>query len=81
MADINYFILADIIMVGRFQWGGSEFTERARNIRFNPTEGGSRLPVLRAALKDDSPTPEFLDGDVNLAERINNRDGNLQFSW
>ncbi|KAJ5807711.1 hypothetical protein N7447_011167 [Penicillium robsamsonii] len=65
---------------GRFQWGGSEFTDRARNISFNPTEGGSRVPVLRAELRDDSPGGNFLEGNVNLAEKINNRDGNLQFS-
>ena len=81
MSDINCFIFADIIIVGHFQWGGTEFTERARNIRFNPTEGGSRVPVLRAELRDDSPWDKFLEGDVNLAERINNRGGSLEFSW
>ncbi|KAJ6024687.1 hypothetical protein N7540_005484 [Penicillium herquei] len=65
---------------GRFQWGGQEFTERARNISFNPEEGGSRVPVLRAELQDDSGF-RYLPGDVNLAERINNRNGQLQFSW
>jgi hypothetical protein len=65
-------------MIGRFQWGGQEFTERAKNIRFNPEEGGSRVPVLRAELQDDRGS--YLQGDVNLAERINNRDGQLKFS-
>jgi hypothetical protein len=65
-------------MVGRFQWGGQEFTERAKNIRFNPEEGGSHVPVLRAELQDDRGS--YLQGDVNLAERINNRDGQLKFS-
>ncbi|KAJ6003949.1 hypothetical protein N7499_000018 [Penicillium canescens] len=64
---------------GHFQWGGQEFTERARNISFNPEEGGSRAPILRAELQDDAG--RYLQGDVNLAERINNRDGYLQFSW
>ncbi|KAJ5506916.1 hypothetical protein N7453_005873 [Penicillium expansum] len=64
---------------GRFQWGGKEFTDRAQDIRFNPQEGGSRVPVLRARLLDDSN--QFLEGDVNLAERINNRGGSLQFNW
>jgi CVNH domain. len=67
------------ITIGRFQWGGHEFTERARNITFNPEEGGSRVPVLRAELQDDAF--RYLQGDVNLAERINNREGQLQFSW
>lgn len=66
-------------MKGHFQWGGREFTERARNISFNPEEGGSRVPVLRAELEDDAG--RFLPGDVNLAERINNRDGELRFMW
>ncbi|KAJ5473369.1 hypothetical protein N7475_002935 [Penicillium sp. IBT 31633x] len=63
----------------RFEWGGQEFTERARNIDFNPEEGGAHVPVLRAELEDDSG--RYLHGDVNLAERINNRDGYLQFIW
>ncbi|KAJ5220858.1 uncharacterized protein N7469_009745 [Penicillium citrinum] len=64
---------------GRFEWGGHEFTERARNISFDPEEGASRAPILRAELEDDAG--RFLPGDVNLAERINNRDGYLQFKW
>lgn len=72
------FISADITS-GRFEWGGQEFTERARNIDFNPEEGGAHVPVLRAELEDDSG--RYLHGDVNLAERINNRDGYLQFIW
>lgn len=72
------FILAKM-KVGRFEWGGQEFTERARNISFDPDEGGSHVPVLRAELEDDAG--RFLQGDVNLAERINNHDGYLQYSW
>ncbi|KAJ5988347.1 hypothetical protein N7481_003557 [Penicillium waksmanii] len=64
---------------GHFQWGGHEFTERARNISFNPEEGASNVPVLRAELQNDAGG--FMPGDVNLAERINNRDGYLQFYW
>ncbi|KAJ5286611.1 hypothetical protein N7478_002297 [Penicillium angulare] len=64
---------------GRFKGGGHQFTERARNISFVPEEGASRAPILRAELEDD--TGRFLPGDVNLAERINNRDGYLQFKW
>jgi hypothetical protein len=72
-------ILADVITVGHFQWGGSDFSERAKHIRFDPEEGCSHVPVLRAKLQDDRGW--YLEGDVNLAERINNRDGYLQFSW
>ncbi|KAJ5210628.1 hypothetical protein N7491_010434 [Penicillium cf. griseofulvum] len=63
---------------GRFEWGGKEFTDRAQNIRFNPDEGASHVPVLRAQLQDDQG--KFLDTDVNLAERINNQDGSLLFN-
>ncbi|RDW79118.1 CVNH domain-containing protein [Aspergillus mulundensis] len=65
---------------GRFEWGGNEFTEHATNIRFNPEEGASRVPVLRADLRDSSGKYQR-NKDVNLAERINNRDGNLEFHW
>ncbi|KAB8067433.1 Cyanovirin-N [Aspergillus leporis] len=63
---------------GSFQWGGQNFTQMARNIRFNPEEGDSHVPVLRAELRDDAG--EYHERDVNLAEKINNRDGYLQFS-
>jgi hypothetical protein len=66
------------IPAGSFQWGGHDFTMKARNIRFNPEEGGSHVPVLRAELQDDAGY--YHERDVNLAERINNRDGYLQFS-
>lgn len=65
-------------MAGHFQWGGSEFTEHARNIRFNAAEGASQVPVLRAELEDDHGN--FLSNSINLAERINNRGGDLLFS-
>ncbi|CAI7678254.1 unnamed protein product [Penicillium pancosmium] len=62
---------------GHFLWGGSEFTERARNIRFYAAEGKMEVPLLRAELQDDRG--KFLENDLNLAERINNRGGYLQF--
>ncbi|KAL2839643.1 Cyanovirin-N, partial [Aspergillus pseudoustus] len=63
---------------GRFEWGGTEFTEQASNIKFNPEEGGGRNPILRADLRDSAG--RFLrNRDVNLAERINNYDGYLEF--
>ncbi|KAB8067432.1 Cyanovirin-N [Aspergillus leporis] len=63
---------------GRFQWGGHDFTEDAKNIHFNPEEGGSRVPVLRADLRD-SVGRYLPNKDVNLAERINNVNGRLEF--
>ncbi|KAJ5377932.1 uncharacterized protein N7496_005341 [Penicillium cataractarum] len=65
---------------GRFQWGGTEFTEQATNITFNPEEGAGHNPILRADLRGSDGT--FLrNRDVNLAERISNNDGNLEFHW
>ena len=75
---IKCILTADII-VGRFQWGGHEFTEDARDIRFNAHEGSSRVPVLRAELRDD--LGRYEERDVNMAERIDNHDGNLEFYW
>jgi hypothetical protein len=66
-----------LLRVGHFIWGGSEFTERARNIRFYAAEGKMEVPLLRAELQDDRG--KFLENDLNLAERINNRGGYLQF--
>ncbi|OJZ79655.1 hypothetical protein ASPFODRAFT_106571, partial [Aspergillus luchuensis CBS 106.47] len=62
---------------GKFQWGGHDFTEDARNIRFNPHEGASDVPVLRAELQDE--TGSYHERDVNLAERIDNYGGYLEF--
>ncbi|OJJ96694.1 hypothetical protein ASPACDRAFT_46868 [Aspergillus aculeatus ATCC 16872] len=65
---------------GRFEWGGTEFTEQASNIKFNPEEGAGRNPILRADLRDSAGN-YLRNRDVNLAERINNYDGDLQFHW
>ncbi|KAJ5900050.1 hypothetical protein N7495_004794 [Penicillium taxi] len=62
---------------GKFKWGGREFTRDATNVSFK-IEGVSNVPILRADLRDDSW--HYLKGDVNLAERIENRDGHLRFS-
>lgn len=67
-----------LLWIGHFQWGGREFTERARNIRFYPAEGKYQVPVLRAELQDDRGN--FSERDQNLAERINNRGGHLLFA-
>ncbi|KAF3405606.1 Cyanovirin-N [Talaromyces pinophilus] len=57
---------------GRFQWGGHDFTKDADEVTFNPSEGASRVPVLRADFHG-------IQGDINLAERINNENGELRF--
>jgi CVNH domain len=59
-------------LIGHFQWGGRNFTRDADDITFNPSEGGSHVPVLRAEF-------DGISGDINLAERINNEDGEFQF--
>jgi hypothetical protein len=71
------FILFSDIVTGNFQWGGQNFTGDAINIRFNPHEGASDVPVLRAELRDDAGS--YHEKDVNLAERINNYNGYLEF--
>lgn len=58
--------------IGRFQWEGHDFTKDADDVTFNPSEGGSKVPVLRANF-------DGIQGDINLAERINNENGELQF--
>lgn len=62
--------------LGHFEWGGHDFTEDARNIKFN-MEGSQQVPVLRAELRDQGD--DYVARDVNLAERINNRGGHLKF--
>ncbi|KUI55824.1 hypothetical protein VP1G_03200 [Cytospora mali] len=60
---------------GHFQWGGQNFAETAREIRFNIE--GETQPILRAQLK--SLDDQWEDRDINLTERIMNRDGQLVF--
>ncbi|KAL7276202.1 hypothetical protein RUND412_000820 [Rhizina undulata] len=60
---------------GRFNWGGVNFSETARNIRFDIE--GPGIPVLRALLQTVDGT--WIESDVNLAERVENQDGNLVF--
>lgn len=61
---------------GHFEWGGHDFTDGARNITFS-IEGPQQVPVLRAELRDQGN--DYAARDVNLAERIDNRDGHLEF--
>ncbi|KFY15787.1 hypothetical protein V491_05558 [Pseudogymnoascus sp. VKM F-3775] len=62
---------------GRFQWGGRNFSSGARDITFE-IEGANPVPVLRAELQDQG-VGDYAARDVNLAERINNKDGQLTF--
>lgn len=80
---------------GRFQWGGQskshpaiklvssmsqltlslDFSETAEDIRFDLEGGGE--PILRARLQNMDG--DYQDCDLNLTERIMNRDGQLCF--
>ncbi|EMR64346.1 hypothetical protein MGN70_004254 [Eutypa lata] len=62
---------------GRFDWSGQNFSETAENISFS-IEGGADVPVLRARLQ--KLDGEYVDADVNLAERVSNDNGRLSFS-
>lgn len=55
---------------------GTDFADTAENITFS-IEGGASVPVLRARLQ--KLDGEWVDADVNLAERIGNEDGRLSF--
>ena len=61
---------------GCFEWGGVNFSESAQNITFS-IEGGGEVPVLRAELQDTEG--EWHSRDINLAERVVNRNGEFVF--
>jgi len=61
---------------GMFHWGERGFSGSAKNISFS-IEGGGEVPVLRAELSDQNDQTQTRD--VNLAERIVNRNGRLVF--
>ncbi|PWY85160.1 Cyanovirin-N [Aspergillus eucalypticola CBS 122712] len=61
---------------GRFLWGGNDFAGSAEEISF-AIEGEDNVPVLRAKLSNSEG--EQFDADVNLAEHITNRNGNLEY--
>lgn len=54
----------------------ADFSDTAENVRFG-IEGGASVPVLRARLK--KLNGEWVDADVNLAERVKNEDGRFVF--
>lgn len=62
-------------LAGRFEWGGSGFSNSAQNISFN-MEGDAS--VLRAELNNTQG--QFVPADVNLSERLVNQNGQFVFS-
>ncbi|KAI6358023.1 hypothetical protein MCOR25_007443 [Pyricularia grisea] len=60
---------------GRFEWGGSNFSGSAEDIRFEMEGDGQ--PILRARLRDSNG--DLHDADINLTERFGNNNGN--FHW
>lgn len=61
---------------GSFQWDGVSFSETAEGVHFD-IEGESNVPVLRAQLRNGEG--DYVDANVNLAERIRNGNGQFQF--
>ncbi|KFA80691.1 hypothetical protein S40288_01754 [Stachybotrys chartarum IBT 40288] len=61
---------------GSFEWGGSGFADSAEEITFE-IEGDAGVPILRAKLYNVDG--ELVDGDINLAERIQNNNGEFSF--
>ncbi|PYH89051.1 Cyanovirin-N [Aspergillus ellipticus CBS 707.79] len=60
---------------GWFLWGGSNFTETARDIQLVPSERG---PKLTAFLRTKDGSHRELQG-LYLADKIANKDGELVF--
>ncbi|KAI9741746.1 MAG: hypothetical protein M1834_000132 [Cirrosporium novae-zelandiae] len=71
--DLNHHIGNDN---GRFEWGGHGFANTAKNVTFS-IEGDGTVPVLRASLSKENG--EQSNSDINLSERIKNRDGAFVF--
>jgi len=61
---------------GHFQWDGEGFSQSAQNVRY-AVEGGGQVPILRADLVGRDG--ELSGADINLAERIQNQNGNFVF--
>ncbi|EKG18721.1 Cyanovirin-N [Macrophomina phaseolina MS6] len=61
---------------GMIHWDGRDFSHSAENVTFS-IEGGGEVPVLRTFLR--SIDGEEFARDVNLAERIQNHDGNFVY--
>ncbi len=54
----------------------TDFTDTAEDIRY-AIEGGASVPVLRARLK--KLDGEWVEADINLAERVQNDNGRFEF--
>ncbi|KAL3418426.1 CVNH domain-containing protein [Phlyctema vagabunda] len=61
---------------GSFEWGSSGFSSSAENVSFQ-IEGGGQVPVLRASLRNVDG--EFVERDLNLSERVENRNGQFVY--
>ncbi|RAL63032.1 hypothetical protein DID88_004117 [Monilinia fructigena] len=61
---------------GMIHWDGENFSHSAENVTFS-IEGGAQVPVLRSFLR--SIDGEEFSRDVNLAERIENHDGQFVY--
>ncbi|KAI9052069.1 hypothetical protein LZ554_004322 [Drepanopeziza brunnea f. sp. 'monogermtubi'] len=62
---------------GRFEWGGQGFSDSGQNFSFSIEGGEADLPILRGELSNVEGEPVACD--INLSERIENRDGELVF--
>ncbi|KAE8362532.1 Cyanovirin-N [Aspergillus caelatus] len=61
---------------GHFEWDGGNFSETAEDVRFE-IEGDDEVPILRAVLFNGEGEP--VESDVNLSERVFNRNGEFVF--
>ncbi|KAM3068925.1 hypothetical protein ACMFMG_004099 [Clarireedia jacksonii] len=61
---------------GMIHWDGNNFSHSSEDVTFH-IEGGAQVPVLRAHLR--SRDGEEFSRDVNLAERIQNRNGEFYY--
>ncbi|KAF2014478.1 CVNH domain-containing protein [Aaosphaeria arxii CBS 175.79] len=61
---------------GSFLWGGGGFNDTAEDVHLS-FEGDDNWPILRARLQNEDG--DFVDADVNLAERIGNNNGEFTF--
>lgn len=65
-----------VCFLGSFEWEGENFAESAEDISF-AIEGDGEVPVLRALLLNGDGEP--VEDDINLSERVFNRNGEFVF--
>ncbi|PIG79607.1 cyanovirin-N [Aspergillus arachidicola] len=63
---------------GHFVWKEPNFIGTAREVVFN-FEGADNVPVLRAQLRNRQGN--WVPADINLGERLINRDGRFEFQY